>query len=173
MYLYCLIIGLSLLMISFFLDSISDIFQGLSLFDIHFDYMPGILPLSPLQICAFLVGFGGIGVTFNHLLPALLFGFLLSYLTHYILTKLKKINHETLTIFDLIGCEGKVITTIFENSIGNVSIDTKNGKITYPAKSSHTISGGTIVKIIDVDRQTLIVTDDSNYFLNSKNEYLS
>lgn len=168
MYLYCLVIGLSLLIISLFLDGISDLFQGLSFFDIHFDCLPGILPLSPLQICAFLVGFGGIGMTFNHFIFALLFGFLLSYLTYYIITWLKKINHETITTFDLIGCEGKVITTIFENGVGNVSIDTKNGKITYPAKSDHHIAGGTLVKIIDIDHQTLIVTDDSNYFLNSK-----
>lgn len=168
MYTYCLIIGLSLLIFNLLLDGISDIFQGLSFLDIHFDFMPGILPLSSLQLCAFLVGFGSIGLSFGHFIPALLFGLFLSYLTHYIITQLRKINHETLTIFDLIGCEGKVITTIFKNGVGSVSINTVNGKITYPAQSDHYIAGNTHVKIIGVNNKTLIVTDDPNYFLNFK-----
>ena len=141
-YWYCLAIGLIALLISLILDGISDLFQGLTFFDIHFDVLPGILPLSPLQICAFLVGFGGMGMTTYslvsfHLVLAILTGFLLSYSTKWLLYKLKKVNSDTLTPLDIIGLEGKVIVTIFENGVGSVSLNTKVCNISYCAKSNH------------------------------------
>lgn len=172
-YWYCLIIGLVLLLLSLILDGISDLFQGLSFFDIHFDILPGILPLSPLQFCAFLVGFGGMGITLEylvsfHVILSILMGLLLSYGTHVLLFKLRKVNNETLTPVDLIGCEGKVIVTIFDNGTGSVSLNTVNGKITYSAQSDHYIKQGTTVKILDIKGTILIVSDAPVYFLNQK-----
>ena len=171
-YWYCLIIGLIILLLSVILDGISDFFQGLSFFDIHFDLLPGILPLSPLQICAFLVGFGGMGITLephlsSHLIFSILLGLILSYGTHALLSKLKSINNDTLTPLDIIGCEGKVIVTIFSDSMGSVSLTTRNGKITYSAQSDHYIKQGTTVKVLDIKNSILIVSDAPNYFLNS------
>lgn len=169
-YWYCLGIGLIALLISLILDGISDLFQGLSFFDIHFDVLPGILPLSPLQICAFLVGFGGMGVTTFpntsfHLIPSILTGLILSYSTQWLIKKLKKIDSDSLTPLDIIGLEGKVIVTIFEDSIGSVSLDTKVGKISYSAKSDHYIKQGSIVKVIDIQNKIVIVSDSPAYFL--------
>ncbi len=168
----CLITGLVLLLLSLILDGLSDLFQGLSFFDIHFDLFPGFLPLRPLQICAFLVGFGGIGITVYHhtrfhLVFSILMGLILSYCTYKLLAKLSSINSETLSSTDLIGCEGKVIVTIFSDGIGSVSLNTKNGKITYEAQSNHYIPQGSIVKIIDVKNSILIVSDEPTYFLNN------
>ena len=172
-YLYSLIIGLSLLILSLVLDGVSDLFQGLSLFDIHFDFLPGILPLSPLQFCAFAVGFGSIGITLYyvtslHFIFSVGLGLILSYSTHKLLSKLRSINSETITPLDIIGCEGKVVVTIFNNGIGSVSLNTKNGKITYCAKSDHYIKQGTIVKILDIQNSILIVSDAPIYFLTTK-----
>ena len=170
-YCNCLIIGLSILLLSLVLDGISDLFQGLTFFDIHFDCLPGILPLSPLQICAFMVGFGGVGVTLYHrssfhLILSILLGLLLSYGTHFLLHKLREVDSETLNTFDLVGCEGKVIVTIFENGVGSVSLTTKQGKITYPAESDHLIKQGSTIKVIDIKGCTLIVSDSPIFFLN-------
>lgn len=170
LYWYCLGIGLIVLLISLVLDGISDLFQGLTFFDIHFDVLPGILPLSPLQICAFLVGFGGMGITTYsqvsfHLILALLTGLLLSCSTKWLLSKLKKVDSDTLTTLDIIGLEGKVIVTIFENGVGSVSLNTKIGKISYSAKSDHYIKQGTTVKIIDIQDSLVIVSDSRKYFL--------
>lgn len=172
-YWYCLIISLTLLFISLFLDGISDLFQGLSFFDIHFDLLPGILPLSPLQFCAFFVGFGGAGITLYHffrlhIICAIIVGLILSSGTRILLSKLRNINNETLDHSDLIGCEGKVIVTIFEGGIGSVSLDTKNSKISYQAQSDHFIPQGSLVKILDIQNSILIVSDASTYFFNKK-----
>lgn len=166
MYWNCLVIGLFLLLISLLLDGLGDLFQGLSFFDIHFNFLPGILPLSPLQICAFLVGFGGMGMISDSILFAILFGLFLAYGTHIIVDKLKKANYGIIIRYDLLGRKGKVITTIFKDGIGNVSIDTRNGQFSYPAKSNHTIQEGKFVQIIGIQGETLIVTDDITYFFN-------
>ena len=97
---------------------------------------------------------------------AIIMGLLLSYGTYLILSRLCQIDNETLCSHDLIGCEGKIIVTIFEQGIGSVSLNTKNGKITYQAQSDHYIAQGTIVKIIDIKKSTLIVSDSPIYFLN-------
>ena len=172
-YCNCLIIGLCILLLSLILDGVSDLFQGLTFFDIHFDILPGALPLSPLQICAFIVGFGGMGMTLYsrvpfHLFPSILVGFLLSYGTHYLLARLRKVNSDALSTTDLIGNEGKVIVTIFEKGMGSVSLDTQQGKITYSAKSDHTIKQGSLIKVIDIEGSVLIVSDSPNFFLSKK-----
>ncbi|MBE6022951.1 MAG: hypothetical protein E7231_06925 [Cellulosilyticum sp.] len=177
-YWYCLIIGIVFLLLSLILDVISDLFQGLSFFDFHYDLLPGILPLTPLQFCAFLVGFGGMGITLRqhtsfHCVLSILFGLILSYGTYWLLHKLKNVDSEALTNIDIIGCEGKVIVTIFENGIGSVSLNTKIGKITYSAKSDHYIKQGSLVKVLDIKDSILIVSDTSTYFLNlTKNKTL-
>ena len=170
-YCNCLMIGLGILLLSLILDGISDLFQGITLFDVHFDCLPGILPLSPLQICAFLVGFGGLGVTLYsrssfHLLFSILLGLLLSYGTHFLLHKLRQVNSETISAFDLIGCEGKVIVTIFENGVGSVALNTEQGKISYSAQSDHTIKQGSTIKVIDIKGSILIVSDSPTFFLH-------
>lgn len=170
LYWYCLGTGLAALVLSLVLDGISDLFQQLSFFDIHFDVLPGILPLSPLQICAFLVGFGGTGIstyyhTPIHWILSVLIGLVLSYGTNWLLTKLKKIDSNTLVPLDIIGSEGKVIVTIFKDSIGSVSLNTKVGKISYSAKSNHYIKEGTLIKVIDIQNSLLIVSDSPEYFL--------
>lgn len=171
-YCFCLTIGLITLLVSLILDGISDLLQGLSFFDIHFDFLPGILPLSPLQLCAFLTGFGGMGMTLYtlnsyHLVFALLIGFILSYLTYFSLNKLKQVNSDALTEQDLLGMEGTVIVSVFENSFGSVSFNTKIGKITYTAQSDHTILQGQIVKVIHIDGTIITVTDDPTYFFKT------
>lgn len=170
-YWYCLGIGLTALLLSLVLDGISDLFQGLTFFDIHFDMLPGILPLSPLQICAFLVGFGGMGITTmphirSHLVLSIIFGLILSYFTKLLLSKLRKVDSETLTPIDLIGLEGTVIVTIFEGGTGSISLNTKVGKITYSAQSDHYIKQGTPIKVIDMKHTILIVSDNPTYFLS-------
>lgn len=171
-YWYCLGIGLIALLLSLLLDGISDLFQGLTFFDIQFDILPGILPLSPLQMCAFLVGFGGMGITtishtHAHLALSIISGLILSYCTNLLLSKLRNVDSATLTPIDIIGLEGKVIVTIFEGGTGSVSLNTKVGKITYSAQSDHYIKQGTYVKVIDMKETILIVSDDSTYFLNT------
>ena len=173
-YFYCLATALIALTLSIILDGISDIFQGLTMFDFHFDALPGILPLSPLQICGFLAGFGGMGITLYghtpfHLIISIIVGYIIALLTNLIIKKLKKVNSETLTEKDIIGMEGTVIVTIFQNSVGSVSINTKVGKITYSAISDHDIKQGTRVKVIDMDHRTITVTDAPEYFLNASN----
>lgn len=170
-YFYCLAIGLIALFLSLLLDGISDVFQGLTFFDFHFDALPGILPLSPLQICGFLTGFGGMGITLYkysrfHVIFAILTGLIIAYGTYFLLARLKKVNSDTLTESDIIGMEGTVIVTIFKDSVGSVSLNTKVGKITYSAISDHDIKQGTIVKVIEMNKNTIFVTDDNHYFLN-------
>lgn len=172
-YFYCLAIGLIALTLSLILDGISDIFQGLTFLDFHFDALPGILPLSPLQICGFLAGFGGMGITLYHctrfhLIFAVIVGYAIAFVTNWSIKKLKKVNSDTLTEKDIIGMEGTVIVTIFKNSVGSVSLNTKVGKITYSAVSDHDIRQGTRVKVIDMDQRTITVTDAPEYFLNAR-----
>ena len=71
-----------------------------------------------------------------------------------------------MTALDIIGSEAKVIVSIMPNSFGSVSLDTKNGKITYSAKSDHYIQQGQLVKIIDLKDSVVFVTDDPRYFLH-------
>lgn len=172
-YLYALGFGLICLFISFILDGLSDLFQGLSYFDLRFDALPGILPITPLEICAFLVGFGGMGYTlfdktFFHLIGAILTGCLLCYLTKTLIAHLKKVDSDALTDADLIGMEGKVIVTIFEGGTGSVALNTKHGKISYSAQSAAPIQEGTIVKVLDIKNHILIVSDSPTYFLSNE-----
>ena len=169
-YLYTLSFALICLFLSFVLDGLSDLFQGLSYFDLSFDVLPGILPVTPLEVCAFLVGFGGIGYTLCektsfHLVAAILSGCLLCYLTKSRINYLKRVDSDALTDADLIGMEGKVIVTIFEGGIGSVALNTKHGKISYSARSASPIQEGTIVKVLDIQDHILIVSDSSVYFL--------
>lgn len=170
-YFACFTIGLGLLALNVLLTGINDLFEVLSFFDFHFDVssssLSGFLPLSPLELCAFATAFGSIGVSLYertplHLIFAILAGLLLSYSTKWLLYKLKKVDSLALTDLDLIGQQGTVIVTIFENSVGSISLNTKVGKITYSARSTHTISQGTTIKIIDVVNHTVIVSDDLN-----------
>lgn len=172
-YLYALGFGLICLLLSFILDGLSDLFQGLSYFDLSFDALPGILPITPLEICAFLVGFGGMGYTLSektsfHLIGAILTGCLLCYLTKSLIAYLKKVDSDALTDADLIGMEGKVIVTIFEGGIGSVALNTKHGKISYSARSMAPIQEGTIVKVLDIQNHILIVSDSPVYFLSKE-----
>ena len=170
-YLYTLGIGLFFLFLSLILDGLNDLLHGLSFFDLS--SLPGFLPITPLEICAFLVGFGGMGYTlytktFLHLLFAILCGALLCFLTKTLIAQLKKVDSNAITEADLIGAEGKVIVTIFEGSTGSVALNTKHGKISYPAQSASLIREGTIVKVLDVQQHILIVSDDPTYFLNHR-----
>ena len=170
-YLYTLGIGLFFLFLSLILNGLNDLFHGLSFFDLSFDALPGFLPITPLEICAFLVGFGGMGYTlytktFLHLLFAMLCGALLCFLTKTLIAQLRKVDSSALTEADLIGVEAKVIVTIFEGSTGSVALNTKHGKISYPAQSAHLIREGTIVKVVDIQQHILIVSDDPAYFLS-------
>lgn len=170
-YLYTLSFALICLFLSLILDGLSDLFQGLSYFDLSFDALPGILPVTPLEICAFLVGFGGMGYTLSektsfHLAAAILTGCLLCYLTKSLITYLKKVDSDALTDADLIGMEGKVIVTIFEGGIGSVALNTKHGKISYSARSTSSIQEGTIVKVLDIHDHILTVSDSPIYFLS-------
>lgn len=172
-YLYALGFALICLLLSFILDGLSDIFQGLSYFDLSFDALPGILPITPLEVCAFLVGFGGMGYTLSgktsfHLVGAILTGCLFCCCTKSLINYLKKVDSDALTDADLIGMEGKVIVTIFEGSVGSVALNTKYGKISYPAQSATAIREGTLVKVLDIQNHILIVSDSPIYFLSKE-----
>lgn len=171
-YVACLIFSLALLLINFLTTGLSDLLDALISFDFGSldggsDLLSGLLPLSPLEACAFLLGFGGMGLaTYQsfkwHLVLALLTGLILCWATKALLRYLKKIDSSTLTDLDLIGLEGTVVVTIFKDSVGSVSLNTKVGKITYSAKSKQTISQGTKVKVIDMVGHTLIVSSNLN-----------
>ena len=171
LYISTLSIGLIFLLLSFILDGLSDVFQGLSFFDLGGDVLPGFLPMTPLEICGFLTGFGGMGYTVYgktslHLLFAILCGFILSFLVNRLMHHLKKTEGIALSEGDLIGMEGRVIGTIFEGGTGSIALETDFGKISYLAQSDHPIKEGTIIKVIDVQGHILMVTDDPAYFLS-------
>lgn len=170
---FILLIGsVSLLAISFFISGISDIFTILSSLDFHIgdtgsDALSSFLPVSPLEICSFCIGFSGLGLlTYSHsnlhLLFALLGGCLIMFPVKWLLRILKKVDSSTICDLDLIGQQGIVVTTIFEDSVGSISLNTKTGKVTYTAKSHKSIPQGTVIKVLDVVNHTLIVSDDLN-----------
>lgn len=168
-YLFSFAISLSLLAISFLISGISDLFDSLSALDFHSDIgsdvLSSFLPCSPLEICGFCVGFGGIGLltihlTTLHLLFAIIAGFVISLPTKWLLHLLRKVDSSTLSDIDLIGQKGTVVVTIFKDSVGSISLDTKVGKITYSAKSTKDIAQGTPIKVIDIVNHTLIVSDN-------------
>lgn len=168
-YISFLTIGLIILTISLFTNLLTGFFDTLSALDSS-DFLSSILPLSPLEVCAFSVGFGGMGITLYtycsyHFIISIFTGFILYFATKKLISFLKEVNNETVNKQDLIGMEGIVIVTIFENGIGSVSLNTKVGKISYPAQSDHMIKQGSIVKVLDIKEHTLIVSNDFNYFL--------
>lgn len=168
-YMGALLIGIILLLLNLLSDGISDIFSlGLGA-DLGSDIFSGFIPVSSLEIFAFLIGFGGIGSTFVqkihwHIILAILSGLLLSYTVHIIMKKLKHVESSALQTEDLIGREGTVIAAILENSIGSVSFNTKIGKITYTAKSDKPIKQGSIVRVIAIENHTVIVSDELDLF---------
>lgn len=181
-YFFSFAISLSLLGISVLISGISDLFDSLSALDFHSadfgsDALSSFLPCSPLEICGFCIGFGGIGLlTYHtsglHLLFAILAGFCISLPTKLLLRTLKKVDHSALSDIDLIGLEGTVVVTIFKDSVGSISLDTKVGKITYSAKSTKDLPQGTHIKVLDIINHTLIVSDDMNAPLLTKDSTL-
>lgn len=177
-YLCAFIVSLSLLIISVFISGISDLFHSLSALDFHSgdfgsDALSSFLPFSPLEICGFCIGFGGIGlltyqISNYHLLFAIIAGFIISLPVKWLLRALKQVDNSTISDIDLIGREGTVITKIFQDSVGSISLNTKTGKITYSAKSNKDLPQGTHIKVIDVVNHTLIVSDDMNAPLLTK-----
>lgn len=182
LYLFTFVISLLLLFVSVVISGISDLFQGLSTLDFHVgdggsDALSSFLPFSPLEICGFCVGFGGIGlltykITSLHLVFAIIAGFAISLPIKWLLRALRKVDSSTLSDIDLIGLTGTVVVTIFKDSVGSISLNTKVGKITYSAKSNKDISQGTPIKVIDIVNHTLIVSDDMNAPLLTKDSTL-
>lgn len=164
-YFWCLVIGLILLVVNLISSGITDLFSVGLLPDLSGDGLSGIFPFSLLEVITFVVGFGGTGLTFIfitswHLVIAITLGLLLAVIVHFLLRGLKKVESNALTAEDLIGMEGVVIVTIFKDSVGSVSFETKTGKITYSAKSDRTIVQGSKVRVIAVEKYTMIVTDE-------------
>ncbi len=182
LYLFSFITSLLLLALSVIVSGISDLLSGLSAFDFHTgdmnsDGLSSLLPFSPLEICSFCIGFGGIGlltyeVSHFHLLFATIAGFMIVLPVKWLLNTLRKVDNSTLSDIDLIGLEGTVIVTIFKESVGSISLNTKIGKITYSAKSTKDLPQGTHIKVIDIVNHTLIVSDDMNAPLLTKDSTL-
>ncbi len=172
-YLWCLLVGLILLCISLIGTGITDLFQVDFPIDLnvapHSDILSGLIPLSSLEICAFIIGFGGMGLILldkvsYHLPLATGTGVIFCLSTKKLLNYLKKVESHALTDEQLIGMKGMVAVTIFENGIGSVSLDTPQGKITYSAKSTKGfLLQGTPVEILAIENHTLIVSDISLY----------
>lgn len=166
-YLTCLVIGLILLVIDVFSNGISDIFSAGFFSNLSSDGLSGLLPFSLLDLIAFTVGFGGMGLVFISLTPlhfliAILLGILLASAVHFLIKALKNAESSALKSEELIGSVGTVIVTIFNGSVGSVSFDTQVGKITYSAKSNKTISQGKKVRVIAIENHTMIVREEDD-----------
>lgn len=131
-------------------------------FDFGFDFW-AVLPISPLKLSAFLLGFGGVGLmtmphTSLHLAISVATGLTLNYvLSKYVIQKLKNVDSNAITLESLVGSVGTVTITIQENDLGMIMLNTKTGSSTFLATSTTTILQGTPVKVIRAEKERLFV----------------
>lgn len=163
-YLWSMISGIAIPAISIVLGE----FLGEIDFDFDFDFDFGFdfwafLPLSPLKLSAFLLGFGGVGLmtmpyTSLHLAISIATGFAFNYiLSKYVIQKLKEVDSQAITLESLVGSVGTVTITIQENELGMIMINAKTGSSTFLATSTTTIPQGSSVKVITAEKDRLVV----------------
>lgn len=81
-----------------------------------------------------------------------------------VITPLKNSRAKANIIRDFKGKIGKVIVTIPADGTGEVEVESRIGRISYMAKVNHSdfmkedIPAGANVMVVDIDKQTLIVT---------------
>jgi membrane protein implicated in regulation of membrane protease activity len=179
-YTVCIVIGVSLPLISLVFGQIfglfSDLFDGLSgIFDgFHFSFDINIgdinicfLPVSVQSVCAGLLLFGSVGkLVFNGgnyvvaNIAATAAGYAAALAIQTFINRLKKIEHRPPSKEELMFCETKVVNKILAGGYGSVSVRTEQGSINYPAKSLDPIEEirqNTFVYIIRFDRNVAVV----------------
>lgn len=177
-YLICIGIGFLIPLFSFVLGRLFDFFDGISegLFD-GFDFSIEIgdtdlcfLPFSLYSVCAGLLLYGAIGMTFYNGTNALMVniiagiaGYLIAVMIQTIIHRLKKVENTTISMEQLLLYDAKVIHTILANSYGSISVTTMDGITTsYPARAEDkdtVIRQNTIVSIVRFDKNVAIVKE--------------
>ncbi len=124
------------------------------------DHMPGLSPLSPTTIAAFITSFGGIGMILSRIeatkspllsLPlSLLGGFLIATVVFYIFRAvfIRTQSSSESRVANLAGREATVITPIAPGSVGEIAYVDGGVRYTASARSEGTDplpSGSTVV----------------------------
>ena len=180
-YTTCMIIGITVPLISLVLGSISDvlesIFDGIfNLFDgLHLDFRVEIgdasiclIPISVQSICAGLLIFGGAGRLVyngdNLLLTNVVSiggGYIAAVAIQTLIKRLKNVEHTTYSQEELLLFDATVVNKIIAGGYGSISVKTYNGiASSYPAKAENPkeeIRQDTVVSIVRFDKNTAIV----------------
>lgn len=141
------------------------------IFEVISDMAPGSI-LNPTVILSFISILCGAGYIFESrgsfdsltifILSTLISLVLVSMIHFFILVPLSKSEESTArSIQDLIGKNGEVITTIPENGIGEVFINSRLGSSGNMAKSASNteISQSTIVSVIEIDKDGVLIVE--------------
>ena len=174
-YLLCMILGIVFpllnLLFDAFDDAISAVFSSIDCLDVSGDGVDlWFLPLSWNSICGFLLFFGGTGRLLGYtplgkltvLILAVLGGYLAAVGIQFMIRKLRKVEHPSVNIADLLLYEGKVEHEIAPSGFGSVSFRIDGRVITYPAKS---VDGGriaqeTVVRVKEILDQNVLLVED-------------
>lgn len=139
-------------------------------FDISTGSGPGVSPLKPACIAAFITVFGGSGILllphFSHLLTVFLAGLLglmVAFLLYrFIIVPLHKAqNTSAVEKQSLIGSNAKVTEKIPQGQFGKITYYVNGNTYSAPAKSSdgNEIPRNTDVQIVHIDRNTYFVAN--------------
>lgn len=172
LFIVCMGIGFVVPLLSVLFGGISSLFD--LDFDIDFDTNPVTMffPTSPMCLFAALLVFGGTGLLLAEytnlseggvLSLAILCGYIVSVLLNRILVvPLKNSKADACSEDNLVNTTGEVISDIRSGELGQISIKTNTGNITFLAKSNSLLEVGTEIVIVDIchnDNTTVVIVD--------------
>ncbi len=175
-YLICMILGIVFpllnLLFDVFDDAISAVFSSFDFLDLSGDGVDlWFLPLSWNSICGFLLFFGGAGRLLGNmplgslavLVLAVLSGYLAAVGIQFMIRKLRKVEHPSVDVTDLLLYEGKVEHEIAQDGFGSVSFRIDGRVLTYPAKSAdgERIAQETVVYVKEILDQNVLLVEDA------------
>ena len=135
-YIICMVIGFLLLSLSVlgeFLENVSGALEAFLNFD--FDIDLNFLPISGVSICTGLITFGGMGLLFNSLIPAIAIGYAAAMAVQLVIRRLKRVENEAMNREELYLCDGKIINTVLAGGLGTVEFDNIKGIATTFART--------------------------------------
>lgn len=180
-YTICMVIGIVIPLFMLLLGGVFHVFDGLtdtvgSLFD-GFDLSAdfgdtcvSFLPFSIHSICTGILIYGTIGklifngsnIILSNVIAGIC-GYVSAVAIQTLIQKLKKVEHRTYSVDELLLYDGKVVNTIIPGGFGSISVTTFDGiTSTYPAKADGNkieIKSGTVVEIICFNKNIAIVRE--------------
>ena len=160
-YIICMVIGFLLLSLSVlgeFLENVSGALEAFLNFD--FDIDLNFLPISGVSICTGLITFGGMGLLFNSLIPAIVIGYAAAMAVQMVIRRLKRVENEAMNREELYLCDGKIINTVLAGGLGTVEFDNIKGiATTFVCRStdaSEVLKQNTVVKLVEFDGEIAV-----------------